>query len=625
MADLTGHLSTVDRASLFDALERAATRVGLALFVVHVNANPPTVIYASGLLAEFVGRARAELVGRPPWELVAPALHDHVREIIANRGPGAPPLTVQTEIVRPDGTQRTVEVGVARVTTNDAELGLCYFRDTTDEQTAASSLRKSEERFRSLIEHAPDGIVIIQDGRLMLANQAAAGLLGVSDAAAVRGRPLAEFLLPTDDSRLKDRMAQIHAGTALEWSEYQMPHGPLVEVHSVTYEYDDRPAILTFVRDVTERRRMQAQIIRNDRLAALGTMAATVAHEINNPLTYLQLNLQRLEQTATPDGREYLASAMHGVERIARIVRDLRTYSRDNSETPEMPVDVVATVDKALQMVDHDLRHRAELVRRYPDEPVIVDGSEGRLEQVFVNVLVNAIQALEGAKNRITIEIVAGADVRITITDTGPGIAHPDRVFEPFYTTKPIGEGTGLGLAVCKQLVERMRGRIEIERTGKDGTTIAITLPRREPLLPAQPIRPCVDGTRLRILVIDDESHVRNVVRDTLAIEHAVDVAADGESALAAIAANDFDVILCDLMMPHMNGREVYERIRERWPGRERRVVFVTGGAFVPSLAGFLESIDNLTLFKPFTIEQVLALVREATARDNRRAEGASA
>jgi DNA-binding response OmpR family regulator len=118
---------------------------------------------------------------------------------------------------------------------------------------------------------------------------------------------------------------------------------------------------------------------------------------------------------------------------------------------------------------------------------------------------------------------------------------------------------------------------------------------------------------------------VRNVVRDTLSIEHTVDVAADGESALAAIATTDFDVILCDLMMPHMNGREVYERVRERWPGRERRIVFVTGGAFVPSLAGFLESIDNLTLFKPFTIEQVLALVREATARDNRRAESASA
>lgn len=125
--------------------------------------------------------------------------------------------------------------------------------------------------------------------------------------------------------------------------------------------------------------------------------------------------------------------------------------------------------------------------------------------------------------------------------------------------------------------------------------------------------------------MIDDEPHVRNVVRDTLSIEHTVDVAADGESALAAIAASDFDVILCDLMMPNMNGREVYERIRERWPGREQRVVFVTGGAFVPSLAGFLESIDNLTLFKPFTIEQVLALVREATARDNRRAESARA
>jgi CheY-like chemotaxis protein len=124
-----------------------------------------------------------------------------------------------------------------------------------------------------------------------------------------------------------------------------------------------------------------------------------------------------------------------------------------------------------------------------------------------------------------------------------------------------------------------------------------------------------VNGERLRILVVDDEVHVRLAIKSLLASEHEVEAAADGEAALALIGAGGFDVILCDLMMPRMSGRDVYERVRERWPGLERRIVFVTGGAFIPSLASFLESVDNLKLRKPFTIEQVLELVHEAGRR----------
>jgi two-component system cell cycle sensor histidine kinase/response regulator CckA len=305
------------------------------------------------------------------------------------------------------------------------------------------------------------------------------------------------------------------------------------------------------------------------------------------------------------------------MERVARIVRDLRTYSRDDAEEPDAPVDVIAVVDRALHMVEHDLRHRAELVRRYPSEPAIIDGSAGRLEQIVINLLINAIQALDGTKpGRITVEISAGEDVRIVVGDTGPGIAEPDRVFEPFFTTKPLGEGTGLGLSVCKQLVERMRGRIELASTGPQGTKLAVVLPRRRaPVLPPIAVSEAAHGPRLRVLVIDDEPQVRQAMKGLLATEHDVDIVGDGESALAMVAAATYDVILCDLMMPRMSGREVYERIRTQWPGLERRVVFVTGGAFVPALASFLESVDNLRLRKPFAIDQVLALVREARRR----------
>ncbi|HSD86250.1 MAG TPA: PAS domain S-box protein [Kofleriaceae bacterium] len=628
MADLVGHLGAVDRASLFDSLERAATRVGLALFVVHIDAAPPVVLYGSELLAEFVGRPVKDLVGRPPWELVAPSQQARVRETIASRGPGAQPITMQFEIERPDGTRREIEVGVARITTSGAELAVCYFRDNTDERAVGTALRRSEARFRSLIENAPDGVVILQQGRFVLANPAAVRMFAVPDFEAVRGRQLIDFLPPSEAARAAERITQLYAGMPGQSAEYRLiPNNLVVEVHSVLCEYDDKPAILSFVRDVTERRRMQEQLFRGDRLAALGTMCATVAHEINNPLTYLQLNLQRLEGAAATEQdparaamlREHVASALHGVHRVAKIVRDLQAHSRDINDEPETPVDVVSVVERVLQMVEHDLRHRAQLVRRYATEPAIIDGSAGRLEQVMLNLLLNAIQALDGsepAANQITIEIEIGDDVTIAVSDTGPGIRDPDRVFEPFFTTKPIGEGTGLGLSVCKQLVDHMRGRIEIVRTNKHGTKLAIALPRRRAPVPQRaPVAEQVSGDRLRVLVIDDEPHVLDAMKDLLESEHHVDTVGDGESALVAIAAAEYDVILCDLMMPRMNGRDVYERIRAHRAGLERRLVFVTGGAFVPALASFLESVDNLKLRKPFTLEHVLALVQEARRR----------
>jgi CheY-like chemotaxis protein/anti-sigma regulatory factor (Ser/Thr protein kinase) len=304
---------------------------------------------------------------------------------------------------------------------------------------------------------------------------------------------------------------------------------------------------------------------------------------------------------------------------VTTIVRDLATYARDPAAEPEGPVDVVAVVERALKMIDHDLRHRALLVRRYPDAPVIVDGVAGRLEQVLVNILVNAIHAIEGndpSKDQITVAIDVAREVTIAITDTGAGTGERERVFDPFFTTKAIGEGSGLGLSVCKQIVESMRGHIELESVVGRGTKVSIVFPLRD----SQPPKPAMlaedaRGTRLRILVIDDEPLVRRTMKALLADEHDVEDAGDGESALAMIRDGRYDVILCDLMMPGVTGRDVYERVRAQWPRLAGRMVFVTGGAFIPTLASFLESVDNLKLRKPFTSEEALAIVQHAHQR----------
>lgn len=212
--------------------------------------------------------------------------------------------------------------------------------------------------------------------------------------------------------------------------------------------------------------------------------------------------------------------------------------------------------------------------------------------------------------------IEADRQVTIAITDTGAGLVERERVFEPFFTTKAFGEGSGLGLTVCKQIVETMRGHIQIESVVGGGTKVSIVLPLRASNIPKLPVlAEYVPGGRLRILVIDDEPLVRRAMKMLLAEEHDVEDAGDGESALGMIRDSQYDVILCDLMMPGVTGRDVYEGVRAQWPRLASRMVFVTGGAFIPKLVNFLESVDNLKLTKPFTREQALAIVQHAHRR----------
>jgi CheY-like chemotaxis protein len=211
------------------------------------------------------------------------------------------------------------------------------------------------------------------------------------------------------------------------------------------------------------------------------------------------------------------------------------------------------------------------------------------------------------------LRVDGAAEVSITISDTGQGIEESARVFEPYYTTKPAGQGTGLGLAICKQLVEGMHGRIGLESQVGVGTSVTIVLPRSTRVATAPPSDVATaGGPRLRVLVVDDEPLVREGMRRLLELEHEVDEAESGEAALAKLGEGSYDVLICDLMMPHMSGRELHDEVRLRHPGLERRVIFVTGGAFVPALAGFLDSVRNLRLHKPFTSVQLQSIVRAA-------------
>jgi signal transduction histidine kinase len=379
----------------------------------------------------------------------------------------------------------------------------------------------------------------------------------------------------------------------------------------------------------------EAHVVQSDRLASLGTLAAGVAHEINNPLTYVVTNLgfvsERLgalgEELRRSDGRplgpeladirEALAEAQEGAQRVRQIVRDLRTYSRGDDEKEKI-IDVWRVLDWSANMAMNEIRHRARLVRDLQAVPG-VRGTETRLGQVFINLLVNAAQAIAAgnrADHEIRISTMTDADGRavICVSDTGPGIEPEvlDRVFEPFFTTKPTGVGLGLGLFVCHGIIKSMGGTLTAESPPGAGATFVVTLP---PALPV--IAPEVDAAapatpsarRARVLAVDDEPQVLRSLQRALGA-HEVIVADSGSDALRRLDADPaFDVILCDLMMDDMTGMDLHRRLSARAPELAQRIVFMTGGVFTDAARDFLAGVPNACIEKPFDLKALRALV----------------
>lgn len=400
-----------------------------------------------------------------------------------------------------------------------------------------------------------------------------------------------------------------------------------------------------------ERRKIQEQLLISDRMASVGTLAAGVAHEINNPLSVVAGNLQVVRQDAEaiaaeleglpPEARGTLGGPMERVasavaslraatsdaeeaaERVRMIVRDLRVFSRPEEDRRE-PVDVHKVIESSIRMARNELRHRAKVVRRFGTVP-LVDANEARLGQVFLNLLVNAAQAIpDGRTDLNTITITTAIEdgmVTIDIADTGAGIAAEvlPRIFDVFFTTKPIGVGTGLGLAICHRILTAMDGRIEVQSRLGEGTTFRVALRRarsgRTIEMPAVSGVVPEAGRTGTVLVIEDEPALGRVLQRLLA-PHRVTVVTRASEALGRVAAGEsFDLILCDLMMPEMTGMDFHAELSRSFPAVAARVVFMSGGAFTPGAREFLERTPNRRIDKPIDTARLRQLVEEALAR----------
>jgi PAS domain S-box-containing protein len=615
-----------------EAVIEAAENAGLGVVVTRVVPEPE-VLYVSPRAARLLGVPADEARRRSPLDFLTPTARLEAEAHVAARHRGAPPRPIfETVVQHPDGAQVPVELGIAPVEVDGAAASVVFLRDVSERRRTEESLRRSEARLRALIESAPDGIVISRDRTIAFANPAAASLLGFDHPHDLVGRSFGELLHPEDFETMGARLAQLEPGGAAQGPhEYRARardgRALVVEVTSILFDDEEGASVVGFARDVTESRRLQAQLMRADRLAALGTMAAGVAHEINNPLAFMSLGLDAVERRLEADepDREAiqatLADVRHGVDRIAAIVRQLRAFSRAEETGSRAGVDVRAAVESAAQMAAHELRQYGQLETDVPEALPPVRGEATQLEQVFLNLLLNAAHALDvetgGGRVRIAARALEDA-VEVTVEDDGRGIPERDlaQIFDPFFTTKPVGSGTGLGLSICHSIVTGLGGSIAVDSEPERGTAVRVRLPvlRRalRPSTPPHAVRRDTIGKRLRVVAVDDEPAFLRAVRRLLGREHDVTVAPDGETAWSVLAESDPPphLVLLDVMMPGLSGMDLFERIERERPELVDRVVFVTGGAARPQVDRFLSRVRRPILRKPFDAQRVARLLR---------------
>lgn len=509
-------------------------------------------------------------------------------------------------------------------------------------------LAERERWFSTTLESIADAVITVDPhGNVSFMNPVAEELTGVSRNDAI-GRPARDVVRILDPEARASPLEQALTERKAIWVEdaaLQCPErGPRMISDSAAPVVDEGRllgAVMVF-RDVTEQKLLQQQLELSDRLASLGTMAAGVAHEVNNPLAVIVGNasvardeLSRLLadlpmgarvrsdiRARIRDLHEAQSEIEEAAERIGRIVSDLKGFSRPEPKTPGQ-ADVARAVEWAIRSTEHEFRHRAHVSTELGDvPPVALD--ETKLGQILVNLLLNAAHALPSGHvrdNDVSLHARLEAEDRVVIEvrDTGTGMP-PDvlkRVFEPFFTTKPIGSGTGLGLSICHGIATSAGGELEAESQAGNGSVFRLVLPavRQPTVREIEPPRPFEAVKRRgRILVVDDEEMVLRAMRRILD-KHETVCMTDAREAVRLLESGEtFDVIFSDLIMPEMTGMEFFEELCRTRPDDASRVVFLTGGAATARAADFLAKVTNLCLEKPFEVASLRNTVDELVA-----------
>ena len=527
---------------------------------------------------------------------------------------------------RKDGSLFWHDVFVKRVTIGGQDRLLAVARDITDRKVAEEALRASEEQYRAIFCASIDGLALCNAaGEIVDTNPALRRIYGYSDPSTLppggwtRQSYGPAFLVSAcdDGSICQEIKAQRTDGTPLE-----------LEVHGVPMQYQGKPHVLTITRDITDKKRAAAELARQreslyqrEKLVALGSLLAGVAHELNNPLSVVVARAVLLEERGDPATQVAAGKIRTAAERCARIVRTFLAMARQ--QRPHRgPVATNDVVSAALDITGYAISTSSiavelDLAKDIP--PILADADQ--LHQVMLNLIINAQQSLQDqpAPRRIRIESrfdAAANAIRVKVADNGPGIPEHlrARIFEPYFTTKPMGVGTGVGLAVSLGIVEAHGGTLTVDCPAEGGAVFTVRLPVAAvdaATVDASPAwKPAAD--QRAILIVDDEADIRDALAEIMTgARYRVVTASSGREALERMAAERYDAIITDIRMPDLDGRALYEEIERRWPWKADRVVFVTGDTLASGLRKFVTESGRPVIEKPFLPGEVRRVVAE--------------
>ncbi len=490
------------------------------------------------------------------------------------------------------------------------------------------------DEFKRLVRNDPGALTeCLHRTRVHRVSGGAVSLVGASSAEECIRRSLQLLTAESQADFLRVLMAafrkehDVHLETAIMTCSRE-PRDVRVHWRFLESEGGRFEQAIASVVDMTAERDLQQRLLLAERMSAIGTLTASIIHEIKNPLTYVWNHLRSLRKSSErlpAELAELIDEAYEGAERIRVISNEITSLSHGGGGVEVETVNLKQVLDSAVRMAQPEIEHRATVVREYEEGNLYIRGPRTRVSQVFLNLIVNAAQAIDPgdrAQNAITIRARSTDDDRlcIEVQDTGPGISPQllRRIFDPFVTTKPAGRGTGLGLSICRRIVHSLEGTIEIQSHPGQGTVARVVFPKaarsQRPLTVPPPsqsaIRRAAHG-KLSVLVVDDEPVIARLIQKAL-VDHDVTTANDGREAVALMGQNAYDVILCDLIMPEMTGMDVYRAALQRATPLNERIVFMTGGAFTQRARDFLESVPNLRIEKPFDLNHLERTIYEA-------------
>ncbi len=514
-------------------------------------------------------------------------------------------------------------------------LVLGFVRTRELEPAADEDARLHHACYLGLLDSVQDGVWVLDPaGTVVAANHRLAQLFGVNLQELGPGVRQSEVLerLKTNFSASEEMLARWQELAAqpreVAWDELELlrPRRRVLERYARPLLDAEQICLgrLEVYRDITPQRILQDKVVQREKLAILGQLLSGIAHELNNPLTAVAGYAELLRaESLSPELQEKVWRLRVEAERAGRIVKSLLLFARgDRAE--KQPVNVNETLVRALSLRSYELKiDNIQVAQEFSSRIPAVRGDPNQLQQVFLNLLLNAEQAIRSQRQhgRITLRtswLPEEGCVRVEVTDDGPGIppAVLPHIFDPFFTTKAAPDGTGLGLSISQAIVREHGGDIRVESSSGGGATFAVELPvepvaaRPRPVVATRVPARGVKKEGQRILVVDDEPVVAHLIADALRQQgHTVRVHTDSRRALAEVFREPFQLIICDIRMPELDGPGFHRLLLERQPGLARRVLFTTGDTLARETLSFLEQTHLPYLAKPFHVDELRSMV----------------